>query len=226
MTFGSLRYRKPTDLPAVVPVFPLPGVLLLPRGNLPLNIFEPRYLAMVEAAFRTDRLIVMVQPRFDAGDVDLAGRPPLCEIGCVGLVTAFQETQEGRCLITLTGISRVKLVEEMPSPTPYRLFRVDAESFASDFVSRLGEDTVDRDAVIRTFRAFLDANDMEADWNSVDQAGNETLVNALSMMSPYGPPEKQALLEADSLKKRADTLIAITEMTLAHKTGTESRPLN
>ena len=212
---GNHQYKGPDAVPAVVPVFPLGAALLLPRGQMPLNIFEPRYLSMVDAALRTDRVIGMIQPRIDNSSIDRSGRPDLCDVGCLGRVTQFAETGDGRYLVTLTGIARFRVVEELATVTPYRQVRIDCQPFADDFTPNFGEAAVDRKALLKAFRAYLEENNMEADWSSVDQASNETLVNALSMMSPYGAPEKQALLEAPSLKMRADTLIAITEMQLA-----------
>ena len=224
MLVGNARYEGPRDLPEVVPVFPLPAALLLPRGQLPLNIFEPRYMAMVDAAIRTDRVIGMVQPRFDAGEVDLSGNPPLCAVGCAGRITALQESGDGRYFLTLTGIARFSIVAELDTDTPYRLCRVTAEPFADDFRARHGEEAVDRATVLATFRRYLEANDLEADWPSVERASNEALVNALAMMSPYGPAEKQALLEARDLEARAQTLVAITEVALARaETGGPGR---
>ena len=221
MLVGNARYDTPGDVPAVIPVFPLPGALLLPRGQMPLNIFEPRYLAMIDAAIAGDRVIGMVQPRFDGGPVDLAGTPPLCEIGCAGRLTALQETGDGRYLVTLSGICRFAVVEEVSAAGPYRRCRIDTARFADDFAAT-DEAEVDRGAVIATFRRYLDANNLEADWPSVERASNEALVNALSMMGPYGPAEKQALLEAGDLATRAQTLIALTEVALA-RAGGESR---
>jgi Lon protease-like protein len=226
MRVGNYDYRGPADLPAVIPVFPLPGALLLPRGHMPLNIFEPRYMAMIDAVLRTERVIGMVQPRFDVGQLDLAGAPPLCEIGCAGRLTAHQETGDGRYLVTLNGISRFRIVEELPGPAPYRLCRVTAEGYEEDFRADAGETGVDRAMLLSTFRRYLDANKLEADWQSVERASNETLVNALSMMSPYGPAEKQALLEAENLEARAETLIALTEMALARTEGDGPARLN
>jgi len=217
MKVGNHDYRGPDGLPSVIPVFPLPAALLLPRGHMPLNIFEPRYVAMVDAALRSERVIGMVQPRFDVGAVDMAGDPPLCEIGCAGRLTAFQETGDGRYLVTLNGITRFRILEEMPGPAAYRMCRVTAAPFGEDFEADAGAAAVDRGMLLSTFRRYLDANKLEADWQSVERASNETLVNALSMMSPYGPAEKQALLEAENLEARADTLIALTEMALARR---------
>lgn len=215
MQAGNVTYETGADLPSVVPVFPLPGALLLPRGQLPLNIFEPRYMAMIDAAMKTDRVVGMIQPSLD-GETAETG---LCPVGCLGRLTSLQESGDGRYLITLTGIARFEVLEEMETVTPYRQCLISVERFQDDLASGSGEDAVDRQAVLRTFRAYLEANDMDADWEGIEQAGNEALVNALSMMSPYGPAEKQALLEADDLKMRAETLIAITEMDLARKAG-------
>jgi len=219
MQAGNKSYDSAEDLPAIIPVFPLPGALLLPRGQLPLNVFEPRYLAMVDAAMKSDRVVGMIQPSLEATDQGNASNPDLCGVGCVGRLTALQESGDGRYLITLTGVARFEVVEEMEAVTPYRMCRISTDRFHNDLDSGQGEDDVDRQAVLRTFRAYLEANDMDADWEGIERAGNEALVNALSMMSPYGPAEKQALLEADDLRTRAETLIAITEMDLARKAG-------
>ena len=214
MQAGNARYLSEKDFPETIPVFPLSGALLLPGGQIPLNIFEPRYLQMIEDAICSDRLVGMVQPRFDAGTGE-ADPPQLCEVGCVGRLTAFTETGDGRYLITLHGICRYRLLGEKPGNKPYRMFRI--APFISDLKQDEGADQVDRAALLDTFRAYLEANDMEADWDSVRRADNDILVNALSMMSPYGPAEKQALLEAPDLKTRAETLVAITEMHLARE---------
>jgi uncharacterized protein len=212
----NMTYTGPGDLPREIPIFPLTGALLLPRGQLPLNIFEPRYVAMVEATLASSRIIGMVQPRLDLPDhAGGSGRyfdPELCTIGCAGRLTAFSETGDGRYLITLTGISRFRIVEETRNGLAYRTARISADEFASDFVARAGEDHVDRSELLRAFRDYLDANNLETDWESVGKASTEALVNALAMMSPFGAPEKQALLEAPDLKTRADTLVAITEI--------------
>jgi hypothetical protein len=206
-------------IPAIIPVFPLSSALLLPRGQMPLNIFEPRYLAMVDYALGHERLIGMVQPKFERDGSPVMGldpdTPPLCDIGCLGRISAFQETDDGRYLMTLTGVCRFKIEEEETAITPFRMCRVMTEQYHLDFEQGAGEKLVDRDTLLTTFKAYLEANDLEADWSGVEKASNEALVNALCMMSPYGPPEKQALLEADDLRARADTLIAITELSLA-----------
>lgn len=205
--------RHPDELPAVFPIFPLAGALLLPRGELPLNIFEPRYIAMVDDALRRDRIIGMTQPDPDAGPESAA--PALFSTGCVGRITQFAETGDGRYLITLTGIARFKLCDELTAMTPYRQCRADFRPFIIDFSPHAGEEQVDRDGILRTLRDFAEKNQLEIDWNSINSAPNEALVNALSMMSPCGPKEKQALLEAQDLKGRAEVLVAITEMELA-----------
>jgi uncharacterized protein len=218
----NAQYRGPLDLPKVLPVFPLPGALLLPRGQMPLNIFEPRYLAMVDDALRDGhRLIGMIQP--DVAQRGDDARPPLYKIGCVGRITQLAESGDGRYLIELTGVARFQIEQELKVATLYRQTRVTYAPFADDFVARKGEDAVDRDAVLAALRGFLDANNLNADWDGIDKAPNEALVNALSMMSPYGPAEKQALLEAPDLKTRAEILVAITEIELAKK-NTEGEP--
>lgn len=208
-------------IPAIIPVFPLSSALLLPRGQMPLNIFEPRYLAMVDYALGHERLIGMVQPKFERDGSPIMGldpdTPPLCDVGCLGRISAFQETDDGRYLMTLTGVCRFQIEEEETAITPFRMCRVTTNQYIEDFEQGAGEKLVDRDTLLTTFKAYLEANDLEADWSGVEKASNEALVNALCMMSPYGPPEKQALLEADDLRARADTLIAITELSLARE---------
>jgi hypothetical protein len=206
-------YKSISELPPVVPVFPLGGALLLPRGEMPLNIFEPRYLAMIDAAIVSNRVIGMIQPGFD-DPVD-APKPSLCHVGCVGRLTAFQESGDGRYVIAITGIARFRVEQELTTLTPYRQCRVSYEEFSDDLVPRKNEEKVDRKRLLATFKSYLEANNMEADWQSVNAAPSEALVNALSMMAPYGPREKQALLEALTTPERAEILIAMTEMALA-----------
>ncbi len=206
-------YRDPGELPAVFPIFPLAGALLLPRGELPLNIFERRYIAMVDDAMKASRLVGMIQPDPEAGAA--SATPALFSVGCAGRITQLAETGDGRYLVTLTGIARFRIVEEIATVTPYRQCRADFGPFAVDFSPRAGEEEVDREGVLRTLRDFADTNNLQIDWNSINEAPNEALVNALSMMSPCSPKEKQALLEARDLKGRADVLVAITEIELA-----------
>jgi len=218
----NARYRGPSDLPGIIPVFPLAGALLLPRGRLPLNIFEPRYLAMIDDALRDGhRLVGMIQPE---GDREIEP-PALFKIGCVGRITQLAESGDGRYIIELTGVSRFRVEEELDANTDYRQCRVNYMPFSDDFVARKGEDDVDRDALLRALTAFMKANEMQADWDDIAQAPTEALVNGLSMMSPYGTAEKQALLEAPDLKTRAELLVAITEIELAKKNIEGEPPL-
>lgn len=212
MRAGNARYLKESDLPAAVPVFPLAAALLLPGGRMPLNIFEPRYLSMVDDTISGKRLIGMIQPAL-GGALKADGEPDLCEVGCLGRVTAFSESGDGRYLITLQGVCRFRIEKELAARTPYRQCRI--LPFLSDLDADAGAENVDRKALLKAFRAYLDAYSLEADWESVSRAENATLVNALSMMAPYGSAEKQALLEAPDFKSRAETLIAITEMAIA-----------
>lgn len=220
----NATYRGPADLPETIPVFPLAGALLLPRGQMPLNIFEPRYLAMIDDSFRDGhRLIGMIQP--DVAQSENSDRPKLFTVGCVGRITQLAESGDGRYILELTGIARFSVVDELSVSTAYRQCRVDYFPFVDDFTARKGEEDVDRAALLDVLSKFLDANDLKADWDGIEKAPNEALVNALAMMSPYGPPEKQALLEAPDLKTRADILIAVTEMDLARKQTSGDPPL-
>ncbi|MBV1704279.1 MAG: LON peptidase substrate-binding domain-containing protein [Hyphomicrobiales bacterium] len=203
-------YRSPADVAAVVPVFPLEGALLLPRRQLPLNVFEPRYLAMVDDALKSHRLIAVAQPAPDAAEG--APAPALVRVGCVGRVGQFAETDDGRYLVVLNGIARCKIVSEVATLTPYRLVRVDCDAFAEDFREEAGADTVDRGALLAALRGFVAKRGLEIDWKSVEEASNEALVNGLAMVSPFGPREKQALLEAPDLRTRAEALVAMAEI--------------
>lgn len=210
-------YEGAKDCPAAIPLFPLGGALLLPRGQMPLNIFEPRYLAMIDDALKGERVIGIIQPEPENGRQPEI--PPLLKVGCLGRITQFSETGDGRYIITLTGISRFRLLDELAVTTPYRQGRVNYDSFAADFVARTGEEEVDRKGLLKALRDFAKANDLKIDWKGVNEAPNEALVNALSMMCPFGPREKQALLEAQTLKDRAEVLVAITEIELARGGG-------
>ncbi|QPF84979.1 LON peptidase substrate-binding domain-containing protein [Bradyrhizobium genosp. L] len=220
----NAEYRGPGELPEVIPVFPLPGALLLPRGQMPLNIFEPRYLAMIDDALRDGhRLIGMIQP--DVTHSPNEAVPVLFRIGCVGRITQLAESGDGRYILELTGVSRFKVVEELTVQTAYRQCKVDFFSFGDDFTARKGEDAVDRKALLEVLADFLEANKLKVDWDGIEAAPNEALVNALAMMSPYGAAEKQAMLEAPDLKTRAEILIAITEMDLAKKRTSGDPPV-
>ena len=215
------RYRNPSDLPQRIPVFPLSGALLLPRADLPLNIFEPRYVAMIEDALASHRLIGMIQPAQEQVKEEVPG---LLKVGCVGRITSYAETADGRILVTLTGVSRFAIVDELDADTAYRQVIADYHPFAVDLVSDLGASEVNRSALLKAFRDYLNANHMNADWDQVDAASTEVLVNTLSLLAPYPPQEKQALLEAPDLKTRADVLVALTEVALRRmSSGGKSR---
>ncbi len=198
-----------SDLPDTLPLFPLSGVVLLPRGALPLNVFEPRYLKMVDDALKGDRLIGIIQP---SEDPDKVLKPGLSAIGAAGRLVSFRETDDNRYLITLAGLCRFRLVGEETSDAPYRIGRCDFSPFAGDMAE--GDDFSDfpRDRLMGALKAYLNTRDLQADWKSVTSAPPEALVNALTMMCPFEPAEKQALLEAPSLDARVSTLVAILEM--------------
>jgi uncharacterized protein len=217
-------YEKADDVADLIPIFPLAGALLLPRGQMPLNIFEPRYLAMIDDALRSGhRLIGMIQP--DTTHPGPEEKPNLFKVGCVGRITQIAETGDGRYLLQLTGIARFRIEQELAVDTPYRQARVSYLPFVADFTPREGEDEVDRESLLHSLSDFLKANNLKADWEDIENAPNEALVNALAMMSPYGAPEKQALLEAPDLKTRAEILVALTEIELAKKTSGTEGPL-
>ena len=218
------RYRRPADLPPRIPLFPLRGAILLPRATLPLNVFEPRYLEMLDDVMSGDRLIGIVQPDQDGGPEDDEESPldqevGLRNVGCVGRVTSYQEVEDERLLITLTGIMRYDIIDEAETELPYRVASVSYDRYAADLNEGLGEDQVDRANLLRVLRSYLDANRLEADWSAIQRASSEFLINALCVMCPYGPEEKQALLEAEDLKRRADVLVALAEMELASSGG-------
>ena len=205
-------YNMPADLPEKLPVFPLPGALLLPRADLPLNIFEPRYLEMISDALSGERIIGIIQPKDDS---DEKKQPDLMNIGCAGRITSYAETPDGRMLVTLTGISRFSIKSELNVTTSYRQVQADFKPFAIDLVMDLGAGEVNRPALLTAFKDYLTANNMSADWSEINTASTEVLVNTLSLLAPYPANEKQALLEAPDLKTRADVLVALTEMALS-----------
>jgi Lon protease-like protein len=207
------RYATLADLPERIPLFPLAGALL------PLNIFEPRYLAMVEDAMAGDRIIGMIQPVSGDGSEE----PALQQVGCAGRITSYAEAPEDRILISLTGICRFELGEELVADTPYRQASVSFSNFAADLVSDNGARAVNRDALMTAFRDYLEANNMSANWEEVEQVPTEALVNTLSQLAPYPAPEKQALLEARDLRTRAEMLIAMTELSLSRSGGQRTR---
>jgi uncharacterized protein len=211
------RYRSAADLPKVLPLFPLRSAILLPRTSVTFNVFEPRYLALVDEVLAGDRLMGVVQPAAEAGNTESPeGKTfPLRHVGCVGRLSAFTEGDDGRYLISLTGIARFDLVDEVESEEPFRTFSVSFANYASDFISGYGEEDVDRPKLLATLKSYLIANKLSADWDRINGAGNERLVNTLSILSPYGAEEKQALLEAPDLRSRAEALVALAEMELA-----------
>jgi Lon protease-like protein len=197
-----------TALPSILPIFPLTGVLLLPRGRLPLNIFEPRYLAMTRAALAGERLIGMVQP----SDPRVAGDDPtVYPTGCAGRITSFSETDDGRFLITLTGISRFRIREELPLLEGYRRVVPEWSEFAGDLQAE-DEAGFDRDRLLRGLRAYFQHHQIQADWDAITAVPGERLVTSIAMICPFEPSEKQALLEAPDLEERAQLLTAIVEM--------------
>lgn len=216
MTFTSNKYRLLKDLPETIPLFPINSVILLPRCNLPLNIFEPRYLQMVDDVLANDRLIGMIQPASGA-ETELSGqvKVPLRQTGCLGRITEFSETNDGCLLINLTGICRFNVNEEIETTKPYRTYNVDFSTFEDDLLPGFGETKVDRENLLHVLRTYLNIHELDADWDSIHQSSNEFLVNTLSIISPYGPEEKQALLETKDLKTRSDVLIALAEMDIA-----------
>ncbi len=211
------RYRRPADLPQQIPVFPLRGVILLPRAVLPLSIYETRYLSMLEDIVAGDRIVGIIQPeRSDSDEESPQGKNvSLRTIGCAGRLTAFQELDDDRVLVTVTGVARFGLVSERPTEKPYRIFEVDYDRFSDDFQEGVGEDRVDRSTLLRVLKDYLEAHKLRADWRAILSAPSEYLVNSLSVVCPYGPEEKQALLEAEDLKTRAEVLVALAEMELA-----------
>jgi Lon protease-like protein len=223
MQVGNARYLTEADLPENVPMFPLSGVLLLSGGHLPLNVFEPRYLSLIDDALKGNRLIGVIQPVFSEADESPQGTPELCKVGTLGRITTFGETGDGRYVVDVSGVCRFRLMDELPQHHAYRKFRI--ALFMSDLTEPEDDPAVNRDALLGAFRAYLDANKLEVDWEAVTKTSNRTLVNSLSMMAPFGPREKQALLEAPDLKTRAETLVAMTEMVLARSFGDAAKTL-
>jgi uncharacterized protein len=182
-----------------------------------LNIFEPRYLRMFEDIIAGNRIVGIVQPvkSPDEGESPAGSGVPLRKIGAVGRLTAFQELDDGRMIVSITGVARCRLVHETPSGKPYRICQVEYATYANDLMPGRGEAEVDREALLSALKAFLEARDMKADWSAIGKSGTESLVNSLALMSPYGEEEKQALLEANDLKARAEMLVALSEMEIA-----------
>ena len=219
------RPASSADLPKSVPVFPLTGALLLPFSHRPLNIFEPRYIDMVDAALRGDRLIGLIQPE-DTSEESPKGRSQLQSIGCLGRLTHFEESGEGRYFIILEGITRFKILHELTVMTPYRQCVIDATGFAADFEREYGEAAVDRERFVKMMRDYAEFANIDLNWDEIEQTGTADLVNFCCMVSPYGAAEKQVLLEAQTLEQRAETLIAMTEYEMARGGGDKPTTLN
>ena len=206
-----MRHFSAADLPETIPVFPLPGALLLPRGRLPLNIFEPRYLAMLDDCLKTDhRLIGMIQPYDDASPP-----PRLHDIGCAGRVTSMSETEDSRYLIVLSGVSRFRIKSELEGFTPYRRVLADWTDFDADLDGPEELERFNKDSFLALLRRYFDVASLSSDWESMREAEPEMLINSLSMMCPFEVEEKQALLEAPRLSDRAETLRALMQFAIA-----------
>jgi Lon protease-like protein len=207
-----------TDLPDTIAVFPLPGALLLPRARLPLHIFEPRYLQMLDDALKTKhRLIGMIQPR----EVPGAAEKRLHAIGCAGRLTGFSETEDGRYMVTLSGISRFRVLQEVQGFTPYRRCQVDWAPFARDLGGAESDAGFKRAEFMAGLKRYFEAMELSTDWGSLKGADEELLINSLSMLCPFSPEDKQALLEAPSLTTRRETLVTLIEFALRGGTGDE-----
>ncbi|WP_372621986.1 LON peptidase substrate-binding domain-containing protein [Falsiroseomonas sp.] len=209
------------DLPGEIPIFPLPGALLLPEGRLPLNIFEPRYLAMIEDALGSGRMLGMVQgdpslPRTEAGS-------QLFRVGCLGRISSFSETDDGRMLITLTGVIRYRIEAEIEGLRGYRRARVEYGDYAPDLAVGRAPPALDREALLGALRPYFRARGIEANWDAVEQSGDAMLVTTLSMVCPFDVREKQALLEARGTEERARMLVALMQMD-SHGMAPDSRP--
>ena len=207
------------DLPQTLPIFPLPGVLLLPRGKLPLNIFEPRYLAMTDDALQGDRLIAMVQPLEENASGD---QPPVFPVCCAGRISQFGETEDGRYLITLTGLCRFRIERELPLFCGYRRVVPDYSPFRSDFEPESA--SLDRSRLLAALRVYMKQQRLSADWESIESAPDERLITCLSMICPFSCREKQALLETPCLAERARVLTALLEMAVLEGAGSDAPP--
>jgi Lon protease-like protein len=214
-------YRRAADLPQVIPVFPLDGALLLPHADLPLQIFEPRYLNMVDDAMAGDRLIGMVQTRA-GGD---RARPNLANVGCVGRITSYAETSDGRYLITLTGVCRFNVGQELSSRTPYRQVRSEYAPYEPDLGAATLSPLMDRQRFAKALKGYLNHRELDVDWDTANNAPIEALVNSLAMGLPFSTAEKQALLEAVDFTERYKALIALLEIDALDDGDDESHPV-
>ena len=214
-------HPRPEDLPETFPVFPLTGALLLPRGRLPLNVFEPRYLALTEDALAAGRLFGMIQP--DPQAPPGAAGPALYRIGCLGRLSSFSETEDGRYLIALNGVIRFEVAEELPPQRGYRRVRAGYDRFAADLAPEAPVSGFDRPALLAALRIYFNRRGIEANWDSIDGMTDETLVITLAMACPFEPAEKQALLEAPTPADRAAALAILLQIDI-HATGTDCAP--
>ena len=211
---------RPQDLPAEFAVFPLPGVLLLPRGRLPLNIFEPRYLAMTEDALANGRMFAMIQP--DAALPETPTGPALYRVGCLGRLTTFNETDDGRFLITLTGVSRFSIASEVDMRRGYRRVIGDFSRYLADLNDPEEDTAIGRDALLDALRGYFARRQVEPNWEAINRLADDALVVTLAMVCPFEPIEKQALFEAQGEAERADTLLALLRMGAAGPGGAET----
>ena len=211
-----MRPETIAELPRVIPVFPLKGALLLPFGKLPLNIFEPRYLAMTRDALAADRIIGMIQPADDETGDD---NPALYSIGCAGRMSSFTETDDNRFLITLTGLCRFEVVGELPLQDGYRRAEIEWNKFADDM--NHADATVPRERLVPALKEYCQSRNIAADWKAIDDAPGHQLVTTLSMLCPFEPNEKQALLESPSLEARAELMISLLAMAVLDRDGSE-----
>lgn len=216
---SAFGYRKPADLPQTIALFPLEGAVLYPRGVLALNIFEPRYLNMIDDALGDQRLIGIIQP---AVGHERAAVPDLAEVGTVGRITTFSETDDGRYLITLTGISRFRFEREIEAGAPYRQALVSYEAFVEDF-SPSSDRRIDRPSLMKSLKTYAALHGFAVDWDSVEEAPTETVINVAAQICPFDPAAKQALLEAPTLDDRCRALIALLEWDVA--SDSKQRPL-
>lgn len=210
----QLAQIKEHDLPPVLPIFPLTGALLLPRAQLPLNIFEPRYLAMTDDALGHGRFIGMVQPQ-EAENENILENPPVYDHGCVGRISTFSESGDGRYFITLMGICRFKILEELDLINGYRTTTVKYHPFVADLIPNNNNLPL-REQRLKTIQSYFTLKKIDADWPSIEGSPDEPLINSLSMMCPFAPSEKQALLECSSLQDRSALLLSLMEM-VAHQ---------
>lgn len=215
-TPGPKIYESIEDLPHTLPVFPLTGAMMLPRARLPLNIFEPRYLAMIDGALSANRVVGMIQPRPADPGTEL---PPLYDVGCAGRLTQFAETGDGRYLITLTGICRFRVKRELQVMTLYRQVEANWDGFENDLYPDESELPFERDSLVDALKTYFARFGQEVDWDALRAAPAEAMVGSLTAVCPFRPEEKQALLEAPTLRQRAEILVGLIEMAIAEDQG-------